>query len=261
MNGGDEAHDRPDDAMSPFHPQSTWLDNHPALARAFRQLHRLLFPPPTRFDVRFHVFGFPVRGHPACWLPHIVFAAAVATVDLLRGDPWWPLAFVLCLACTFGALLAHELGHAIAARKVGLCYEVVLTFFGGFVRRMHADPAWYLGYRPSRRQRVLIFLSGPAVNLVVAFAALAVWALMGSAEAIYREIVSNPHGVPPSLIGCLLPELLVLVLAGANLAAGVGNLVPIPPLDGGWIALEVIGWVRTRGRPSRDVDEEWWFRM
>ena len=247
--------------MSQFQPQPAWLENYPALARAFQKLHRLLFPAPTRFDVQFRAFGTPVRGQPACGLPHAVIAAAVAAVDLLRGDPWWPLVFVLCLACTFGALLAHELGHVAAARKAGMCYEVVLTFFGGFVHRAPADPAWYLGYRPSRRQRVLISLSGPAANLIVASATLAAWALIGSAESIAREITSNPHGVPPSLIGCPLLEFLVLVFAGANLVMGAENLTPIPPLDGGWIALELIGWVRTRGRARWDVDEEWWFRM
>ena len=56
------------------------------------------------------------------------------------------------------------------------------------------------------------------MNLAVAAVALTAWALLGSAGEIYREIVNNPHEVPPSLVGCPLLEL--LVLANRKLAVG-----------------------------------------
>src|SRR5687768_14029200 len=99
--------------MNLIHRLLTWLDAHPALAWLFWALYRLIYPPPTRFDVRFRVLGILVRVHPAFWIPHVVFAAVVASTDFRRGDSWWPLVFPLCFACTAGSVLAHELGHAL----------------------------------------------------------------------------------------------------------------------------------------------------
>jgi Zn-dependent protease len=217
-------------------------------------------PAPTRLDLHFRAIDFPVRVHPTFWLSHAFFAAGVATADLLRGDPWWPLAFVLCLVGTTASVLAHELEHALAGRRVGMYCEIVLVGFGGSAYMTYYGYILNMGSRPSRRQRVFLHLGGPAVNLAIAAAALTAWGPLGSTGEIYREIVKDPPVIPQSLVGCSLLEYLVLVLAGVNLAAGAGNLVPIPPLDGGWITLEVIGWVRTPRRPNWDVPDPDWGR-
>ena len=231
-----------------------WLDARLARTWVFRQLYRLIYPPPTRFDAHFRMFDFPVRVHPAFWIPHVAFAILVASIDFSRGDPWWPLVFPLCFACTAGSVLAHELGHALAARRFGSCAEIVLTGLGGFAHLTYYGDILNMGDRPSRRQRVLTTLAGPAVNLVVGAVALAAWVLMGSVG----EVVNNPSGFPQSLAGLPLLELLVLGLACFNLDLALTNLLPLPPLDGGRLALETIGWVR----PSWDVcNPAWWSRV
>jgi stage IV sporulation protein FB len=226
------------------------------------QLHYRWFCQPTRYDVRFRSLDFPVRVHPTFWIPHVAVAAAAASADLYRGDPWWPLVIPLCFVCTAGSILAHELGHALAGRRFGSCAEIVLNGVGGFAHLTYYGYILNMGYRPSRRARVLILLAGPTVNLVIAIPALTVWVLMGpSPTEIHREIVSHLDGnpVPPDV--SWMPGLVALALACINLV-GFANLTPIPTYDGWWIAREVIGWLRTRGRPSWDTDDpEWWSRV
>jgi Zn-dependent protease len=38
------------------------------------------------------------------------------------------------------------------------------------------------------------------------------------------------------------------------------NLLPIPPLDGGQIAMEFVGWIKSWNRPGWEQDADWWRR-
>src|SRR5262245_1781127 len=96
---------------------------------------------PTPFDLRFAVFGIPVRVHPFFWL----FSA------LLGWDARDPNRMFLWIACVFVSILVHELGHALTALWFGWPPEIVLYSFGGYAAY---NPTW--NYTTGRRVLVLL---------------------------------------------------------------------------------------------------------
>jgi len=190
-------------------------------------------------------------------------------------------------------IIIHELGHLVAAKKLGIpVLEFSIGFWkkvagvkikdteinlrilplGGFVRpdkeALAAAPAW---------KRVLILLAGPAINLVAAVAVLAIsifcvyasqvplvklpqlllisiqqgFVLAGeiiklTGAALAGEGVnalSGPVGYVAS--AGAVPDISVLtgviIAAALSIGAGLFNLLPVPPLDGGQIVLAVLG--------------------
>jgi Zn-dependent protease/predicted transcriptional regulator len=105
----------------------------------------------------------------------------------------------------FGSLLAHELGHALQARREGMEIEgITLWLFGGVAK--------FRGMFPSAGAEFRIAIAGPLVTLVlgVLFGAVA-WGL-------------DFPGPVDGLIGWL---------GVVNLALLVFNMLPALPLDGG----------------------------
>jgi stage IV sporulation protein FB len=129
---------------------------------------------------------------------------------------------LLTTGILLASVLLHELGHYLAARRLGGAYDQILLWpFGGLTApHLHGDPS----------SEMLVALSGPAVNLLVCCAAAA--GLQGI-DVRFEDLL-NPL-VPPIMAadavwfpwrGCLemtfwLNWLLVLV-----------NLLPAFPLDG-----------------------------
>jgi hypothetical protein len=63
----------------------------------------LLFqvPPPTRYDLRFNLAGFPVRVHPLFWLIAVLLGYS-------SGDP---LQILIWVVVVFVSILIHEMGQ------------------------------------------------------------------------------------------------------------------------------------------------------
>jgi Zn-dependent protease len=158
-------------------------------------------------------------------------------IDRLFTDP---LGFLLNLILMAPALLlavtVHELAHGLVADRLGdptarlqgrltlnplphidpigaLCF--VLTGFGW------AKPVPVNAYnlRHPRRDMTWIAAAGPVSNFALAFVGLVVLILL-------RRLVAVPSIVEP-LTG-VLEHVYFL-----NLALGIFNLIPLPPLDGG----------------------------
>ena len=132
---------------------------------------------------------------------------------------------VLVLAALFAVMafvsvLVHELGHALAGRRLGRpARQIVFTGMGGrcdFDRRM---TPWH---------NVLISLAGPAAGLCLGVLALAVqWVL--------------PPAVPYAV------HVAVSDLVWINFAWSLFNLLPIFPMDGGQV---LAGGLQLRLRPA-----------
>jgi Zn-dependent protease/CBS domain-containing protein len=107
----------------------------------------------------------------------------------------------------FGSLLAHELGHALQARREGMEIEgITLWLFGGVAK--------FKGMFPSAGAEFRIAIAGPLVSLVLGLAfALIAWGL----------------GLPAAVDG------VAFWLGYINLTLLVFNLLPALPLDGGRI--------------------------
>jgi Zn-dependent protease len=123
-------------------------------------------------------------------------------------------------AVTFlAAILAHELAHAIAARRHGVEVKHITLWMLGGVTELGGEAG-------SPRAEAVIAGSGPAISLALggAFAGLT-WLFAG-----------------PGLLAVALAW-----LAGVNLLLGLFNLLPGAPLDGGRI-LRAALWRRHRDR-------------
>jgi Zn-dependent protease/CBS domain-containing protein len=132
-------------------------------------------------------------------------------------EPATYLAMALVAAALFFAsLLAHELGHALAARRDGVPIAgITLWVFGG-VARFSTEP-------PTAGSELRIALAGPAVSLVIGLAGLA----LAVGVALPAEI-----------------DAIAYWLGTMNLLLLVFNLIPAFPLDGGRVVRALL-WQRT----------------
>jgi Zn-dependent protease len=193
----------------------------------------LLFqpPPPTRYDLRFTIAGFPVRVHPLFWLITLLFGASG---DLLLIPIW---IFVL-----FVSILVHELGHALAFRRYGLNSQIVIHFAGGLTI---PESTWW-GSRWANvalgpNQNIFISLAGPGAGFLLAVLVIAVVYVMGGSVITTRLL-----GLIPLPLTAIMPfggrvvNLLVTMLLWVNIFWGLINLMPVFPLDGGNVARNIL---------------------
>ncbi len=131
-------------------------------------------------------------------------------------ETYW-LAGAVAALVFYGALLAHELGHALTARRRGIPVEgITLWLFGG-VTRMRAEAT-----SPAGALRVA--LVGPLVSL--------------AAAGLFGVLVLALDSVgAPALV-----EGMARWLARINLLLAAFNLVPAAPLDGGRVLQAVLWW-------------------
>ena len=171
-------------------------------------------PNATPYDLRFRLFGVPIRVHPYFW----AFMALIG---------WWPFGsdlglvyWLIFIACGFVSVVVHELGHALMFRFYGVWSSVVLLDLGG-VTVPEATPPW-------RSQRILVSLAGPVAGFLLLTLVYFSNRASGWAENDPRLAV------------------VYLILYSMNLYWGLINLMPIWPLDGGMILREVCTYSRPR---------------
>ena len=139
--------------------------------------------------------GIPIRLH----ISFLILAAVFVGMDLLGAGLGSALGTLALGVGLFGSVLLHELGHALMARRFGIeTRSITLYPFGG-IAALTREPV-------TPRSELWIALAGPAVNFVLAAAALPL-ALLGTPGAA--------------------------LFAGMNLTLGVFNLLPAFPMDGG----------------------------
>ncbi|MFN0052297.1 MAG: metalloprotease [Planctomycetales bacterium] len=167
---------------------------------------------PTPYDLRFSLFGIPVRVHPMFW----VFSAVMGWD---RNDFNFML---LWIGCVFLSILVHELGHALTAQHFGWRPEIVLYAFGGYAGFM---PTWNF----STRRSVLVSLAGPGAGFVL-FGI--VWGL--------ERLIFHMGWLPDSPQQALYLIWVLQTLIFINLWWGLVNLLPVYPLDGGQVSRELL---------------------
>ncbi|MFH1299759.1 MAG: site-2 protease family protein [Planctomycetota bacterium] len=167
---------------------------------------------PTEFDLRFSLFGIPVRVHPLFW-----------AVSAFMG--WYPddLKFTLIwIACVFVSILVHELGHAVMAKHFGWPPEIVLYHFGGL--------AMFQPYSGMTTQRsIIVSAAGP----------LAGFGLYGG--VFFFKYLSVRYGLWDNLSHQALTYVSLAFhdLLYINWFWGLINLAPVLPLDGGHICEDI----------------------
>ncbi len=154
------------------------------------------------------------------WTTVVMFAGLFFYYLWLGASPGAALAGVALVACIFGCVILHELGHALMARRYGIpTLDITMYPIGGVARleRIPREPG----------QELWIALAGPAVNLGLA-------ALLFAFNMVAGLSVSIRTLIPPdtSFLGMLM--WVNLILAGFN-------MLPAFPMDGGrvlrsWLA-------------------------
>lgn len=173
------------------------------------------------------VAGFPIRVNWSVlvilWLFTWSLAATLPeTVAGYSTTAYW-LAGVCGALVLLASLLAHEVAHAVVARRAGVkVLDVTLWLFGGVTRLG--------GEAKTPRTAFWIAISGPAVSLALSV-------VFGGAAVVSA-------GAPAQLVTGVL-----WWLAAVNLVLGLFNLLPGSPLDGGQV---LRSWLwRRHGDPVR----------
>ena len=170
---------------------------------------------PTPFDVRLVAFGIPIRIHPSFWLGSILFGSNLESNQLI----------FIWVVCAFISILIHELGHALTAESFGWPTEIVMYFGGGLAisRRNRGNTPW---------RSIVVSLMGPCAGFM----------LFGLIFLIEHVMGLNHNGLLPvtgsdGLSNDFRIYLLIALdfLWFMNLYWGLLNLLPVLPLDGGYI--------------------------
>lgn len=150
------------------------------------------------------LFGIPIYLDTMFVLVLLLFTFPYFT----SGDTQVMSAGVIIIAGLMLSILLHEMGHALAARlfKISVSH-IELTALGGAAHFERSLPS-------SVPIRTVVFLAGPAVNLVL-------W--VG-----FSTLASQPDVAASGRLGMALGA-----LAMANFWLALFNLLPAFPLDGG----------------------------
>ena len=182
------------------------------------------------------LLGFEIRLH-LSWIFIVAIITATVGGQLAKLPPTADetplpdatLAWAIGLAASLGFMLtviAHELAHALVARRYGMKVTSISVHFIG-------SPAVVDVRAETPRAEAAIALAGPLTSLAIGLTLVAV---------AFLTVLSASDAV--GIVGD------VLVIVGAlNLVLAGVSLVPAYPLDGGRV-VRAIGWARA-GDPRR----------
>jgi len=168
------------------------------------------------------IAGFPVKVHWSVLVILWLFTWSLASTlpGVVKG--YSPAAYWVAGACgamvLLASLLAHELAHAVVARRAGVAVgDVTLWLFGGVTTLG--------GEAKTPKAAFRIAIAGPATSLALA-------AMFGGLVVALQTVRAVPIAVG-----------VASWLAVINLLLGVFNLLPGAPLDGGRV-LRAVLWRR-----------------
>lgn len=181
--------------------------------------------PPTRFDLRFNIAGFPVRVHPLFWVIAILLGSGSNNLFMI---PVW-------IVIVFVSILVHELGHALAFRGYGQPSSILLHFSGGVT--IPESVPWGGGYANvglTPNQHIIVSLAGPFAGFLLAGLTLAVGAALGGEIIVTSILGVIPFPVVLMPYGSIFTDIFITML-WVNVFWGIINLLPVFPLDGGQV--------------------------
>lgn len=173
----------------------------------------------------------------------------IALMNLTAGNL---LAALLTLPAVIIAIAFHEFAHAWTADKLGdetprmqgrLTLNplkhldpvgTVLLFFAGFGwgRPVQINPRNFNRNVSMQKGEVLVSLAGPVMNFILAI----VFALVLGAVYMFSSTSFLASGIG-TIIYILLQECIII-----NIGLGVFNLLPLPPLDGSKIFMNLFSY-------------------
>ena len=172
------------------------------------------------------VFGIPVEIN----ITWVVIFLLLTWLLVSRFDsfyPPWPVyqqwgVAIITVGLFFLSVLAHELSHSLVALSRGIPVSGITLFIFGGVSHLSREPE-----RPI--EEFLISVVGPLTSLALAAAFGGIFIWLSPGGWFWPGRYTSPV------------EMVTFLLAWANLSAGIFNMVPGFPLDGGRV-LRAIVW-------------------
>ena len=186
-------------------------------------------PGPSPLDLVTRLGGTQVRITPWFWLSAVLLGWRAYSNDLGGVDA--PGLFGWCIV-VFATILLHEMGHVWAFRRFGVQADVVLIAFGGLAVPRRSS-------RLTHGQQIVVSAAGPAAQLLLVLVmSLLPWNWLGL--------------LPDNRFGAVAADM-TLSLYWVSLFWAVLNLLPVFPLDGGWIARALLSMLLKSGPFWADV--------
>ncbi len=152
--------------------------------------------------ISFSLAGHFGTAHPA-WGRGVIWGMAIATALLF-----------------FAAIVAHELAHALVARRRGLPVRSITLFALGGVAQFEKDAE-------DAKTEFLVSLAGPVASAVIGVVCLMLAWLLG------WTMITEPTTPPMAML---------VWLGFINLGLAVFNMLPGFPMDGGRVLRALIWW-------------------
>ncbi len=197
----------------------------------------------SKYNWNFTLFGVPVCVMPSFWILCVLFSPFVSGYG---GEGSWLFGLIGWSAAVLLSFLLHELGHALAARRLlGARPTIDLGIgrgsSGAFV--FGGVTSWTPTFNASHKSRAIVSAAGPCAALIGAVVLLLIAFLEGSSFSYTLELGFLPVVFPTDwLIGVQSSS--PIRMAFSYFVYGffwIGffwsfvNLVPIFPLDGGQV--------------------------
>jgi Zn-dependent protease len=138
-------------------------------------------------------------------------------------------------AAKLGRLTLNPLVHIDLFGSILIPLALILShspFVFGYAKPV---PVNFHNLRHPKRDMVWVALAGPAMNLLLALAFVIVWKTL-------TPLAAGPNGVTTSELGGFIAPMVLMAQGGVliNIALAIFNLFPLPPLDGGRVAVGLL---------------------
>lgn len=180
----------------------------------------------------------------------LLFIFALVTFNLGAGlfprwHPTWSAA--LCWGTALGAallffasVLAHELAHAVVARRKGIPVSRITLFLFGGVAAMEGEP-------PSPAAEFWMAIVGPLTSLAIGIVATLAGSQLAGSQLAEQTLSQGFTSANPALVEEAFRTAgpvatLLLWLGPINLLLAVFNMIPGFPLDGGRVLRSLMWW-------------------
>lgn len=172
------------------------------------------------------LFGSELRVHATFFL----LLAWIGTASWLSDGPAAAIISILFVLALFSCVVAHELGHALMARRYGVrTPDITLLPIGGMARleRIPENP----------REEIAVAMAGPAVNIVIWMVLVVIFGAQGNPLTLF-----SMEGASQGFFERL---------AAANLFLAIFNMIPAFPMDGGRVLRAALSSAVGRVRATR----------
>jgi len=139
------------------------------------------------------------------WIVYINLKQGMGTIDII-----WSVLFILTL---FACVTAHELGHALAAKRYNIKTRNITLLPIGGLAQLESIPE-----KP--KEELVVALAGPLVNIIIAV-------------ALFPLIKISPNVIEEMDLARLSHHNFLFSLMVVNIWLAVFNMIPAFPMDGG----------------------------